>query len=78
MIVFAETRMEVSVNPKDVIKKLIESEIGWRNWVFEKDNKYYRGFEISAGTHSFEDAQEITKEKFEYVTALQLVLQRMV
>jgi len=77
MKIYADVRQEVNVNPKDVIEKLIEKEIGWRNWIFEKDGKFYRGFEQSMGVHSIDDEEEITKEKYEYIRALELVLKRL-
>ena len=77
MEIYADFRQKVQVNPKDVIEKLIEKEIGWRNWIFEKDGKFYRGFEQSAGCHSFDDKEEISQEQYEYVKALQLVLKRL-
>jgi len=77
MEIYANFRQKVQVNPKDVIEKLIENEIGWRNWIFEKDGKFYRGFEQSAGCHSFDDEEEITQEQYNYVKALQLVLKRL-
>ena len=45
MEIYADFRQNVQVNPKDVIEKLIEKEIGWRNWIFEKDGKFYLGSE---------------------------------
>jgi hypothetical protein len=77
MKIYADFRQMVRVNPKDVIEKLIEKEIGWHNWIFEKDGKFYRGFEQSAGCHSFDDEEEITQERYDYVKALQLVLERL-
>jgi hypothetical protein len=77
MEVYANIRQKVQINPKDVINTLIEKEIGWRNWIFEKDGKFYRGFEQSAGYHSFDDEEEITEEKYRYVKALQLVLKQL-
>ena len=77
MEIYANFREKVQINPKDVIIKLIENEIGRYGWVFEKGGKYYRGFEQSAGCHSFNDNEEITQEQYEYVSALQLVLMRL-
>jgi len=73
MEINANFTQKVIINPKDVIEKLIENEIGWRSWIFEKNGKYYKGFEQSAGCHSFDDEKEITQEKYNYVRALQLV-----
>lgn len=78
MEIHASIRTKVHVDPLDVINKLIEQEIGWRGWVFEKDEKYYRGFEQSAGSHSYDDEVEISKEVYEYIRALQLVKDKLV
>lgn len=77
MEVYANIRQEVDVNPKDVIEKMIEEEIHWRDWIFEKDGIYYRGFEQSAGQHSIDSKEEISQEKYEYLAALKLILSRL-
>lgn len=65
----------VDIDPIRVIEKLIDNEISWQGWIFEKDGKYYRGYEASAGYHHNDKEKEITKETYEYVKALQLVLE---
>lgn len=77
MEIYANFKQKVQVNPKVVIEKLIEKEIGFGNWVFKKDGKFYRGFEQSAGCHSFDREEEITQERYDYVRALELVLKRL-
>lgn len=77
MEIYADFRQRVQVNPKNVIEKLIEKEIGSRNWTFEKDGKFYLGSEQSAGCHSFDVKDEITEERYRYVEALKLVLKRL-
>lgn len=77
MEIYVDFRQKVQVNPKNVIEKLIEEEIGWNNWIFEKDGKFYRGFVQSAGCHSIDDEEEITQEIYDYVRALQLVLKQL-
>lgn len=77
MEIYADFRQKVTVNPKDVILKLIENEIGSRGWVFERGGIYYHGFERSAGCHSFDEEETISQEKYDYVIALQLVLKRL-
>jgi hypothetical protein len=77
MEIYADIRQEVHINPKEVIEKLIEKEIGFGNWVFVENNKFYLGFEESMGCHSFIDKKEITHEQYDYVKALQLVLKRL-
>lgn len=75
MKIYGNIRREVDIEPKDVINKLIDHEIGSRNWVFQKDGKYYRGYESSAGCHFFTNEEEINKDQYEYVLALKQVLQ---
>jgi len=77
MEVYGNVRTKVDIDPEDVIKNLIKDEIGFQGWIFEKDGRYYRGFEVSAGVHSFDEEAEITKEKYEYVKALQLILKNI-
>jgi len=74
MKVYADFRQQVSINPIEVIENLIEGETGSRNWTFIKDGKFYIGYEISAGSHSHDEYFEITKEKYDYITALEFVL----
>lgn len=74
MKVYADFRQEVEIDSKDVINNLIENQIGFRGWIFEIDEKYYRGYWSGGGTHSWKDSEEISKEKYEYIQALNLVL----
>ena len=67
-------KRKVQVDPKEVIQKLIDSEIGHRGWVKKKEDKYYQVDEVSAGQHSFDEEEEITKKKYDYVMALKSVL----
>ncbi len=75
MEIYGNIRRKVDIEPKDVINKLIENEIGWGNWVFEEGGKYYRGYESSAGSHFFTNEEEINKDQYEYILALKQVLQ---
>ena len=79
MKVYATFSQEVHVEPKQLIQKLIEKEIGneYRNWIVEKNGRYYHIHEESAVCHSFELEDEISKDKYDYVKALQLVLERL-
>lgn len=70
MEIYANFRQKVNVNPIDVIEKLIEEEIGFRGWVFIENDRYYRGFEVSAGCHSIDEKKEISKGKYEYIMSL--------
>ena len=79
MKVYATFSQEVHVEPKQVIQKLIQKEIGneYRNWIVEKEGKYYHVQEESAGCHTVDVENEISKDKYEYIKALQLVLKRL-
>lgn len=80
MKVYADIRQEVHIDPKSVIEKLIERELGgstYRNWVKEKDGDYYLVSEESAGRHSYETEEPITKKKYDYIKALRLVLEQL-
>lgn len=63
--------MKVDIDPVSVIEKLIDESIGQRSWVFEKDGVFYRGHEKSAGQHSIEVEVVISKEKYDFVIALE-------
>ena len=76
MEVYADFRQKVQINPKDVIEKLIEKEVG-SNWIFEKDGKFYLCYEQSAGCNTFDVEDEITEERYRYVEALQFILKRL-
>lgn len=77
MEVYANIKQLVEINPQTVIEKLISKEIGFRAWILEKDGKYYIGFEQSNGGHSFVKEEEITKEKYDYIKALELILEQL-
>lgn len=77
MIVHGEIRTKVDVDPIQVINGLIEQEIGWRGWVVERDGKYYQGHEVSAGSHSFDKEEEIGKDFYDYIKALELVSNKL-
>lgn len=74
MQVYGNITQPVSIDPIDVIKNLIDDEIGQGNWLFEEDGKYYLGYEISAGTHAIDRREEITEDNYKYVKALELIL----
>jgi len=74
MQIHATIEQKVSIDPIEVIKKLIETELGyWKNWYFEEDGKYYIGSEESAGCHSYDTKTEISKEKFHHLQTLDSV-----
>lgn len=62
---------KVQVDPMLVIQKLIDHEIGWNNWVVEKDGKFYKEY---SSYHNTTEKEEISKEVYEYVQSLQLIL----
>lgn len=73
MRVSASFRQEVTIDPLDVIEKLIKEVAGYRGWITEEDGKYYRWWEMSAGPHSIDEKEEITKGEYEYYCALKLI-----
>lgn len=73
MEVYANIRQKVHVEPIEVINELIKDELGRNGWIVERDGKYYRGFEKSAGSHSYDSEVEINKEGYEYIKALELI-----
>ena len=77
MEIHGTLRHKINIAPKDVIEKLIQNEIGWRGWIFKEDGKFYRGYEQSAGAHSYDEKQEISKQTYKYIEALQLVLKNL-
>lgn len=77
MEVYAKIKQKVQIDPKDVIENLIEKEIGTHGWIFETDGKLYKGWEESAGSHSYDAKEEISKEKYDYIIALQTVLKQI-
>jgi len=77
MEVYTSFRLKADVNPIDVIDKLLEKEIGWKGWIFEENGKFYKGWEQSAGNHSFDEKEEISKEEYDYIAALRLIKNKL-
>ena len=74
MKIYVNLRQEATINPLDVIDKLKEDALGdRRDWFFERDGKYYHGFENGGGSHSWDDEKEITKELYNYLVSLDSV-----
>lgn len=73
MKIYANFSQEVEIDPQEVIRELIQKKIG-SDWIFEEDEKYFRGFEVGAGSHSFNLKKEIEEEEYKYIKALQLIL----
>lgn len=67
----------VIIDPKEVIQKLLNHTLSHNHWIFKENDKYYEGFEQSAGSHSYDDKIEITKERYEYIRSLQIVLKTL-
>ena len=73
MIVYGTTRQKVEVNPLEVLNELLHKELPFRDWVFEKEGKFYHGWE----DHRMEDEKEITKQQYEYIKLLQKVIKEV-
>lgn len=74
MKVYGNFREKIEIDPQDVIEILKTIALGgWRDWVFEKDGKYYHGYKVSAGSHSIDSEEEISIEKYNYIRALECV-----
>lgn len=76
MEIRANISQMVSVEPLDVINKLIEQEFRKLSCdaVFESNGKFYLCREISGGSHSFFEEEEIEDENiFKYISALKLI-----
>lgn len=65
---------DVVINPIKVIENLITEIIGIDGRVIEKDNKYYKVTEEIFYHGNREEYEEITKESYEYIQALYLIL----
>lgn len=78
MEIYADFTQKVHIDPIDVIEKLIQEVTYVGGWIREKDGKYYRVTEHSAGCHSYEEEDEIEKDDYEYYLALKLVLDRQI
>ena len=69
MKVYADIRQQVEVDPKDVIEKLIEKEIGTNAWVVKEDGEYFKCHNM--GRSDIKEA--ISKSKFKYVKSLKFI-----
>jgi hypothetical protein len=77
MKVVANILHEVTIDPRDVIQKLINVEIGADGWIFKEGRVCYRGYEESAGSHAIRRKEKISKQKFEYISSLLFVLKSL-
>jgi hypothetical protein len=69
--IYGEQRVQVKIDPVDVLEKLINDVIGSDSWVTKEEGNYYRLYEVSAGPHSFCKKEDITKEMYDQVIRLQ-------
>lgn len=76
MKIYADVQHEIHVDPITVIEGLIDSVVG-DGWITERDGKFYRGWEQSAGCHSIDQYDEITEEEYKYLEALETVMQKL-
>ncbi len=74
MILYGTLTQKVNINPRDVIIQLIEDVLGSNGWIFEEDGKFFRGFEES---RLLDGKEEITRELYKYVEALELINKRL-
>tara|TARA_R110000796_G_scaffold70936_1_gene160990 strand:+ start:6123 stop:6362 length:240 start_codon:yes stop_codon:yes gene_type:complete len=77
MEIYAHVTHKVNIEPKDVIQKLIEKSIGNNGFLFKEDEKYYRGHAAITGPYSVDTKQEISKQKYQYIEALELILKEL-
>jgi hypothetical protein len=70
MEIYAKLHTKVSIDPIDVLSKLIDDTIDENNWIFMKNNGHFVGYDQSCGQHSTERCFEISKEKYDFVNAL--------
>lgn len=73
MKIWANQKLEVNIDPIDVITNLIEKEIG-DGWVIKEGDKYYLIIPIN---RLIEDKEEISKETYDYIINLQNVLKTL-
>ena len=64
------TTVTVNIDPLTVIEGLIERTIGYKHWIIEEKDKFYKVYEDGCGGRSYDVKEEITKELYDYVTAL--------
>lgn len=77
MKVTGKQQAVVEIDPKDVINKLLRDEIGEEGSVEEVNVGYYLITEEYAGPHIWTNSTQITRERFEYIQSLQLVLSNL-
>lgn len=76
MKVSGNFQQEVEIDPKEVIQKLMEKEIGVDSWVKEErsgDRYYYYKYQ-DLGSHRGKKVEKISRETFLYIQSLCFVL----
>lgn len=73
MKVKATISQQVEIDPKEVVQKLLEKELPLGSYIDEMGEKIYK---YSDGFNN-EEPTEITKEKHDYIKALELVLKNL-
>lgn len=74
MKVYASVNVEAYVDPSQFLEQIkIRILKDTNNWIFTENGKYYRGFK----TRNFDSKEEITKEKYEAVEAIDKIIKYM-
>lgn len=68
---------KVSVDPVIVIEKILADELKNIFYVLQRDGKYYEHVEVYYGPHSSFEDHEITKDKYDYIEALKLIINKL-
>jgi hypothetical protein len=65
--------LSVTVNPIDVLEKLLSNDLSRESWISENDGKYY----INTDYHRTTGTEEITKKQYDYIKSLQYVIETL-
>jgi hypothetical protein len=69
----------VDIDPVEVLVKLKRKVLQSDNdWVYELGGRYFRGFYVSAGPHTIESSEPITKEQYDYIEYIDSVISFLV
>ena len=74
MEIYGTTSHKVEIDPKTVIKKLIQAKLGLDRWISCTNGKYYKNYEAHK---RYTETTEISKEVYDYIKALELVLSEL-
>jgi len=75
MRITANFYQEVTIEPKDVIEKLLEKELGLGETMIKQDGEQF--FKITYKNNRPDECIEITKESYEYINALKTILKNL-